>query len=124
MLPALKKKVPRTMTIGITSLVNNMTYADILKKARENVSLKALNIDKAKIKRTMTGEVIIEIAEDDNEVKADSLRDKLDEVLDSSKIKVTRPTKRTQLRLSGIDDSITTYELRHELSKIENAQCF
>lgn len=56
---ALKKKVPRTTVVAITCVDNNTTYADILKKAKENISLKALDIENAKIKRAMTGGILI-----------------------------------------------------------------
>lgn len=98
-LPALKKRVPRTTAVGVVSLDKELTYADILKKARKNVSLSSLDINSTKIKRAMTGGVIIEIAEDDSGKKADLLRDKLEEVFDTSKIKVSRPIKKTSMRL-------------------------
>lgn len=55
LLPTLKKKVPRTTAVGVTCLNKELTYAEILKKARENVSLSSLDINRAKIKRAMTG---------------------------------------------------------------------
>lgn len=81
------------------------------------MALGSLDIEDAKIKRAMTGGVIIEIANDECGKKADLLRDKLEEVLDSSKIKVSRPMKKVQMRLSGIDDSVTAFEIRNELSR-------
>lgn len=119
-LPTLKKKVPFTTAVGVTCLNKELTYEEILKKARENVSLSSLDINKAKIKRAMTGGVIIEIAEDENGRKADRLRENLEEVFDTSKIKVSRPMKRTSMRLSGIDDSIIANEIRNELSLLGN----
>lgn len=93
-LPTLRRKVPRTTAVAITCLDERISYADILKKAREKVSLQALNIDSANIKRSMTGGVIIEIADDEEGGKADGLKEKLCEALESSKIRISRPMKK------------------------------
>lgn len=66
--------------------------------------------------------MIIEINNDEEGIKADSLRNKLGEVLDSSKIRVSRPVKKMQLRLSRIDDSITSGEITQALAKIGGCQ--
>lgn len=66
----------------------------------------------------MTGGVIIEITEDEKGEKASNLRDRLNEVLDSSRIRVFCPVKKTQVRLSEVDDSITIDEIKQALAKI------
>lgn len=95
-----------------------MTYAEILKKARDNIQLESLRIEDAKIKRTMTGGILIEIKDDDKGEKADNLKVKLDQVLNSSKIRISCPVKRTQMRLSGIDDSITVQEIKEAVARL------
>lgn len=70
----------------------------------------------------MTGGVIIEIADDEEGEKADVLRDKINEALDSSKIRVSRPVKKIQMRLTEIDDSITVNEIRQEITKVDSCK--
>lgn len=70
----------------------------------------------------MTGGVIIEINNDEEGTKADLLKNKLGEVLDSSKIKVSRPVKKMQLKLSRIDDSIASGEIAQALARVGGCQ--
>lgn len=118
MLPLLRKKVPKTTAVAITCVDEKISYAEILKKARDNIPLDSLDIKDANIRRAMTGGVIIEIAEDEKGEKANNLRDRLNAVLDSSRIRVSCPVKKTQVRLSGVDDSITIDEIKQALAKI------
>lgn len=70
---------PRTVAIGIKTRSEDVSYADIMKKAREKISLADLGIEDTKIRRGINGGIIIEIPEqeqDQGSTKANKLADK------------------------------------------------
>lgn len=70
-----------------------------------------MGIKALKPKRAITGAIIYEIPgegespREDSKMKADKLTRKLNEVLEGKGIRVNRPTKFAELRMSGLDDS-------------------
>lgn len=94
-------------------------YADILKKARQTVNLNQLGIDNTRVKRAITGGILIEIPGENNTQKADALANCLRTALyDDDHVKITRPVKRADLRISGLDDSTTPEEVKSTIANI------
>jgi len=56
-----KRRPPRTAAVTITGSGENFSYASALKKAREEISLADLGIEKSRIRRTINGGRIIEM---------------------------------------------------------------
>lgn len=115
-LTILKRKIPRTAAITLTCGPRS-TYAETLKKARDSIDLNSLGINYINAKRAITGGLIMEISGEDLERKTSSLMNNLRDVFINDDVKITRPTKKAELRVSGFDDSITSSDIIRTLSK-------
>jgi len=107
---AVRRRAPRAAAVSIKSNAEGITYAEIIKRARENVNLKDLGITNPRMRRAANGGVIIEIAGPEGALKADSLASRLREVVGSS-ASVTRPVVKADVKISGFDDSVIKDEL-------------
>ncbi|XP_067204792.1 uncharacterized protein [Linepithema humile] len=87
--------------------------------AREKISLTELNIRDTKIKRSITGGILIEIPGEESDLKADMLLSRLTYLFKDTKgVRIRKPTKNSQLKLLGLDDSISLPEICNILSDI------
>jgi len=88
------------------------TYAEVIKKARGSIKLADLGFqeDGTKIRRAMNGGLVIEVLGVDGAAKADRLAEKLRDVV-SDEVYVGRPIRKSELRIVGIDDSVTPDEI-------------
>jgi len=66
-------KPPRNAAVAIKASAEGLTYAEIIKQAREKVNLKDLGIINPRMRRTANGGVIIEILGPKGASKADIL---------------------------------------------------
>ncbi|XP_025155964.1 uncharacterized protein LOC112588883 [Harpegnathos saltator] len=105
--PGLGRRPPRTAAVGLKGRGETFSYAEALLKARGEVSLNELGVEALRIRRAANGGRILEIPGPDGPARADLLAAKLREVLGDSAT-VTRPIARGELRLIGLDDSVTT----------------
>jgi len=71
--PNVRKRVPRAAAVFIKANVDGVFYADIIKRARETVSLKDLDIANPRMRRAANDGVIIEISGPEGAMKADTL---------------------------------------------------
>lgn len=55
------RKAPRGSVVSITGMQDDFSYANALKKARENISLDHLGIERSRIRRAANGGLLIEI---------------------------------------------------------------
>jgi len=101
--------------------MENFTYAQALKRAREKISLEEIGIEKTRIRKTATGNILIEIPGIDRSGEADRLATKLQNVLEGI-AKIARPTIKGEIRLFGIDDSITREEIVDMIAKEGNCK--
>ncbi|EFN62147.1 hypothetical protein EAG_13725, partial [Camponotus floridanus] len=79
-------------------------------KAREKISLEEIGIEKTRIRKTAGGNVLIAIPGANRGMEADRLAEELTKVLDKE-ITVSRPNIMGELRLFGLDDSISKEEI-------------
>lgn len=87
-----------------------MTYAEILKKARNEVSLVELGIGSTRIRKAVNGGIIIERGLGaEGASKADQLANRLREVV-GQVAHVARPTAKGEFLLIGLDESISREE--------------
>lgn len=105
------RKSPRTLAITITGQGQNFLYNEVLRKARQNIELDQLGIPKTKIRKAANRGYIIEMPGPDNSQKADELASKLREVLDENKVRIARPTIKSEIRIVGFDASVTQEEI-------------
>lgn len=65
----------------ITGKNRDVSYAEILGKAKEKVSLGSLGINNVRMRRAMNGALVIEIPGPDGKTLAGALRENLEEAL-------------------------------------------
>ncbi|XP_049877835.1 uncharacterized protein LOC126375036 [Pectinophora gossypiella] len=126
--PKPKKKVklrpPRTAAVVITlqpeAVEQGLSYDKVLSSARDRIQLKDIGIAGLKFRQAVTGARVLEILGQENEEKADRLASKLKEVLPSS-VRVARPTRCVDLRITGLDDSVTREDIAAAIA--ETGKC-
>lgn len=87
---------------------------------RENISLADLKIDSTKIRKAANGGIIIEAFGPDGSDRANALAEKLRGTL-RDQAKVARPTVKEEIRLVGLDDSVSREEVA--CVKAQNGGC-
>lgn len=110
-----RSRRPRTAAIVVTltpeAVKGGATYAKILAEAREKVGLEEQGLSHVKLRVAQTGARIIEVAGSDGKTKADQLADKIRTALSDRGVSVSRPEKTADIRLLGLDESVTTEEV-------------
>ncbi|EFN65183.1 hypothetical protein EAG_00536, partial [Camponotus floridanus] len=91
------------------------SYAEALQKVRANISLKDLDIQNPRIRKGISGITIIEISGPENEEKANRLANEMQKMLAREAL-ISRPCIKGELKLSGLDESITTDEIRRTVA--------
>lgn len=92
-------------------------------EARRRVNLASLGLANIRLKQAMNGGTLIEVPrprrvrEEDSEPPtsaelADRLAEELRGVFQGREIRVTRPTKSAEMRLTGLDNSVTSGDVR------------
>ncbi|XP_068993471.1 uncharacterized protein [Neodiprion pinetum] len=115
-----RRRAPRTAAVAIKSRGENTPYAEVLKFAREKIQLAELGIEETRVRRAANGGVLIEIPGPENARKADALAAQLTKViLDKygNVVSVTRPVIKGELRVLGLDDSVSAEELARTLAE-------
>lgn len=110
------RKPPRTAAVTITTQ-EGISYAEILRKAREKISLQDVGIEVSKIRKGINGGLIIEIPGNDSTQKANILATKLKDIL-PEQVKINRPTIKSDIRVSGLDESVTKEEVQQAVANI------
>jgi len=105
------KRPPRAAAVAIRAKNDKVSYAEVLKKARQEVSLGELGIGVTKIRRGLNGSMMIEIPGQDSGRKAKLLEDKLREKLGENEIVITRPMTMAEIIITGLDESLTKEEV-------------
>lgn len=108
-------KPPKHAAVTITGRREGFSYAEAMREARAKISLADLGITSTKVRRAINGGLLIEIEGEEGQTKADNLVAKLKEVLQETAT-VVSPRKFTEIRVSGLDDSVTAEELSHVLA--------
>lgn len=116
-----KLRSPRTAAVVLTlrpeAKEAGLTYAQVIHDARAKVSLESLGIEGVRFRRAATGATIIEVPGEEKNAKADQLAAKLGDCLDLQAVRIQRPTPMAELRVSGLDDSVTSEELVAAVAK-------
>jgi len=112
------RRIPRAAVAAIRARDEGVSYAEVLRKARREVSLGELGIETTKIKRGINGSILIEIPGQEGNEKAKILADKLREKLGETEVAITRPTAMGEIRMVGLDESATTEEVRDTIANL------
>ncbi|XP_025267884.1 uncharacterized protein LOC112639132 [Camponotus floridanus] len=110
-----KKKLPKTAAINIIGSNNSFSYAEALKKIRKEISLQNLEIQTPRVRKGMNGATIIEISGPNNNEKADKLAAEVQKILADEAL-ITRPNVKGEIRVYGMDESVTADEVREILA--------
>lgn len=114
--PTSKAKVrpgrpPKTAVITVTSTSNGPSYAEIMMRARTNISLPDLGISEVRPKRAVTGGLILAIPGEGREEQAAKLTERMRVLFANKAVKIVKPAKTSELRIRGLDDSISPGEV-------------
>ncbi|CAK1598352.1 unnamed protein product [Parnassius mnemosyne] len=113
---AARLRAPKTAAVVITlkpdAEKKGVTYRDLLAKAKEAVDLGELGITGGlRLKVTQTGARMLEIPGESSGATADALAAKLRASLNADEARVSRPVRCADLRIMGLDDSVSEEEL-------------
>ncbi|XP_045541598.1 uncharacterized protein LOC123723093 [Papilio machaon] len=112
---AAKLHAPRSSAVVITlqpgASERGATYASVLASAKERINPAEFGAQGVRLRKAANGGRIFEFPGASSGEKADSLAQRLREVLDGEVVRVSRPTKSVALRVSGLDDSTTDAEV-------------
>ncbi|XP_048005629.1 uncharacterized protein LOC125241282 [Leguminivora glycinivorella] len=119
---ARRLRPPRSAAVVLTlqpeALESGVNYAQVLSRAKETVNLEQLGITALKFKRAAAGGRVLEIPGADSGEKADSLAEALTEKLGSEVVRVSRPVKCAELRVTELDDSVSPSEVVASVAKV------
>jgi len=88
-----------------------MALGEAIAAARSSIKLAEFGIDSLKPKKAAGGGILFEVPGEESGQKADKFAEALRTVLGPKGVRVTRPVKRVEMRVSGLDDSITPDEV-------------
>ncbi|XP_063361462.1 uncharacterized protein LOC134650438 [Cydia amplana] len=112
---------PRSAAVVLTlqpeAEKSGATYAKVLADAKAKVNLVELGISALQFRRAATGARVLELPGVTSSEKADKLAQVLAEKLGEG-VRVTRPTKCAELRLSNLDDSVTPEEVVAAVARV------
>ncbi|KAM3959002.1 protein scarlet [Aphomia sociella] len=111
---------PKTTAVTVAirpEAEHTQTYAEILGKIRKNVNIEEMGIESVQIRQTATGARVIEVPGADSDERADKLATRIREILPPEMVWVARPHKSAELRIVGLDDSITSQDVAEGVAR-------
>lgn len=111
-----RKRPPRSSAISIKA-GEGASYADILRKIKQETALSEYGIENVCIRKTANQSTILEISGVDNATKADALATKFQEIVGDT-AKITRPVQKADLRIVGFDKSVLPEEIECAIAEI------
>ncbi|KAL6255596.1 hypothetical protein P5V15_005808 [Pogonomyrmex californicus] len=79
---------------------------------RERIPLEEFSALDIRVRRALSGGVLLEVRGNDSSNKADLLMDKMKNVINDDKVKISRSNRTADIRLIGFDDSVTASEIK------------
>lgn len=83
----------------------------------EKISLKELGIETTKVRKASNGGLLIKIPGPEGTIQVDILASKLREIF-QEKVKVARPVRKGELRIVGLDESVSVDEVVRVLAEM------
>ncbi|XP_013174886.1 PREDICTED: uncharacterized protein LOC106123200 [Papilio xuthus] len=110
-----KLHAPRSSAVTITlqpgAAERGVTYANIIASAKERINPADFGAQGVRLRKAANGGRVFEFPGASSGEKADSLAQRLREVLDDGVVRVSRPVKTVALRVAGLDDATTAAEV-------------
>ncbi|KAL0859363.1 hypothetical protein ABMA27_011155 [Loxostege sticticalis] len=117
-----KSRPPRSTAVVLTvqpgAGERGVTYEKAIAEAKRRIDISELGIEAVRFRRAVTGATIIEVPGATSTDKADSLAARLKQIFAEGDVKVSRPTKCSELRVSGLDDAVTAEEIAAAVAKL------
>lgn len=112
-----KKRPPRPSAVVLTPPPDgNVSMAEVMTEVRSRIRLSDFDLERVRPRRAVTGGMILEIPGQDAAPKADRLAARISEVLAGKGVGVSRPVKMAELRLAGLDDSVTPEQVAQAIA--------
>ncbi|XP_063632468.1 uncharacterized protein LOC134803598 [Cydia splendana] len=112
---ASKLRPPRSTAVVLSlqpeAEEKGITYKRVIAAAKTQVDLSELDIQSVRFKVAATGARLLEVPGAASGPKADKLAEKLSQLFSPEEVRVSRPTKCVELRVSGLDDSVTSEDI-------------
>ncbi|XP_047985768.1 translation initiation factor IF-2-like [Leguminivora glycinivorella] len=119
---ARRLRPPRSAAVVLTlqpeAIESGVNYAQVLSRAKETVNLEQFGITALRFKRAAAGGRVLEIPGAASGEKADLLAEALTEKLGSDVVRVSRPVKCAELRVTELDDSVSPGEVVASVAKV------
>ncbi|KAL0891779.1 hypothetical protein ABMA27_015046 [Loxostege sticticalis] len=117
-----KSRPPRSTAVVLTvqpgAGERGVTYEKAIAEAKRRIDISELGIEAVRFRRAVTGATIIEVPGATSTDKADSLAARLKQIFAEGDVKISRPTKCSELRVSGLDDAVTAEEIAAAVAKL------
>jgi len=120
---AIRRRLPRTAAVGLTATSvegkEAPKYADVMRTVRAAVPdvYATYGIKVVRPRRMATGGLLLEIPGANAAQQADALASRIREMFpEETGLRVSRPVRRVDLRLSGFDESVTPDEIAEVIS--------
>lgn len=101
---------------GETGTATNVSLGEAVAGIKGSIKLSDFGIASLKPKRAAAGGILYEVPGQESGAKADKLAEALKALLEPKGLRVTRPVKSIELRVSGLDDSATPVEVQQALA--------
>ncbi|XP_026829083.1 uncharacterized protein LOC113562798 [Ooceraea biroi] len=111
----------RTAAISLRILENSegLSYADAIKKAKGNIDVDEMGIERIRVRTAINGGRVLEIGGDKAVEKAEELSRKLSSVFQTPYVKVKRIQRKAEVQLWGIDEATVEEEAIQAISNID-----
>lgn len=102
-----------TLTLQPGAAERGVTYQSVIAEAKAKIKLSDLGLQAVTHRQAATGARLFEVAgtTSGSAEKADALAAKMREVLSPEDVRVSRPMKTAEVRIAGLDDSVTSEEV-------------
>ncbi|KMQ86989.1 reverse transcriptase, partial [Lasius niger] len=94
------------------------TMGEVMQTVKGEIKLSDYQITSLRPKRTVTGGILYEVPGTDSAEKADKLAVALKALLEPRGLRVTRPVKRAELRVFGLDDATTPEDVVQAVAEV------
>ncbi|XP_043604804.1 uncharacterized protein LOC122577543 [Bombus pyrosoma] len=112
--PRIRAKIPgKALEEGSENDRSSQSYAEVLAAANDSVSLAEVGISAVRMRKAITGGVVLEVPKDQKREKAAALAARLTQTLDPSKVRVATPFRTAEARVTWADISATTGDVRN-----------
>ncbi|XP_013143846.1 PREDICTED: uncharacterized protein LOC106107516 [Papilio polytes] len=109
---AAPKSAAVVVTLSPEAIAKGLTYDAVIAEAKAKIKLQDVGITTGvRFRVCATGARRFEVIGTDNGPQADALAEKMTQIFSPDLVRITRPIKTTEVKISGLDDSTTVEEV-------------